>query len=120
MWTDPKNSQKKKPREEEMGSRIEQSNGRDFHKNKQAKLTTLATVMIREVRSRVLFFPSWINQKERAQTDAAATDALPAAPTTTVTNATRRRQARSLSLSPWLGSGFEHATLGSRRLNPSQ
>jgi hypothetical protein len=39
----------------------------------------------------------WINQSERAQTDAAATDALPTAPTTTVTNATRLRQGRSLS-----------------------
>jgi hypothetical protein len=28
--------------------------------------------------------------------------------------------ALSLSLCLWLGSGFEHATLGSRRLNPSQ
>jgi hypothetical protein len=41
MWTVPKNSQKKKPKEKEMGSRIEQPNGRDFHNSKQPKLTTL-------------------------------------------------------------------------------
>jgi hypothetical protein len=106
-----------------MGSRIEQPNGRDFHKSKQAKLTTLATVIVREgeIASALLLV---VDKPERASTDRGNGNGRAAycTHTTTVTNATRRRQARSLSLSfsLWLGSGFEHETLGSRRLNPSQ